>query len=166
MASIHRTLFAVIFLLPLLVTAGCTGDDRTPTSPGAPGFTLGNAKISVDGTTYNDRTFRHGQGHGTSTRFEAKLLLADGSPAVGQEVWVTYRHGRGMMGSGRFRLHDDGTQCDHPPGSGMYCYEDHHGRYGFHHDGAHHGTYRYQFRGHHRDGRMSNQVEVSVEVGR
>lgn len=140
-------------------TAGCDGGG-SPTRPAPDRLTLTSAAVSVDGVVYNGGTFDHEEGHGESTRFEARLMV-DGTPAPGERVWVS--HGRGMMG-GRFPLFDDGTHGDPVAGDGLYCLEDFEGDYGFHHAIAPHGTYRYDFWGQHHDGGESNHLEVVIEV--
>lgn len=151
---------AILGTALLLGASACDGGGSSPTAPESSRLSMARAAVSVDGTVYNGGTFHHGQGHGSSTLFEARLTL-DGSPAPGREVWVRYGHG---MMTGRFRLHDDGTHGDPVPGDGIYCLEDAGGAYGFHHAGAPHGRYHYEFWGENPDGRHSDHLEVSVQV--
>lgn len=165
MVTIHRNLFPFALLLVLVVPLlACSGDSYDPTGPGAANVVLAGATVSVDGTVYNGGVYHHGPRQGTTTRFEAHLSLTDGRPVTGGHVWIDYRHGGGMMGSGRFPLFDDGTNGDLVPGDGLYCLEDGQGLYGFHHRGARRGEYRYDFWGQHHDGSLSNHVLVVVNV--
>jgi hypothetical protein len=152
---------AVLAAAVLLWAAACDGGGGgSPTDPGSQSLSLVVASVSVDGTVYNGGTYHHVQGHGDSTRFEARLTLG-GMPAPGEEMWVDY--GRGMMRE-RFRLYDDGTHGDPTAGDGVYCLEDFDGEYGFHHAGAAHGEYHYDFWGEHHDGSQSNHMDVTVQV--
>jgi hypothetical protein len=144
----------------LLGSLACDGDGGSPTEPSGQNLSLVTAAVSVDGTVYNGGTFHHAQGHGDSTRFEARLILG-GMPAPGGQMWVD--SGRGMMNE-RFRLYDDGTHGDPLAGDGVYCLEDFAGEYGFHHAGAPHGQYHYDFWGEHDDGGHSNHMDVTVQV--
>lgn len=163
-------------LTAALALSACSGDSSSPTDPGVTnaGLQLASAEVQANGEEYqagSGGTFHHEHdgAQGGSTLFEA-TLTRDGAPATGPEVEVHYEtpmgHGGGMMdgGTGSFHLYDDGTHGDPTPGDGVYHYEDHEGRYGFHHQEAGHGDYHYDFFGLHEDGSETNHMMIDVTV--
>ncbi len=169
-SSLFRTSMLTIVTAALLVlTLGaCSSgsDSSSPTDPANAELTMTSADVLVSGQSVAGQTFSQGHGEGSSTRFEAELML-NGQMAPGQMAWLEFDRpmGMGMMHhTGRVQLHDDGTHGDRVAGDGIYCLEDFKGDYGCHRADAEPGEYNYEFYGEHQDGHESNHMTVKVTI--
>lgn len=157
----RKTLILVLWACAVgLLLLGCDG--RSGLTDVAASAFVTDAKVTVDGEVVNGRTVSRGHGGG-ATRFEASVRFAGRAPSV-VRVRYTKPGAMGMHGSGELSCYDDGTHGDRQPGDGVYCYEDHEGRYGCHGDDAHPGQHRYEFDCADDRGRRSNPVVVTVQV--
>jgi hypothetical protein len=155
-------------LVVLALAASCNGDGiSSPTAPRTALVVLESATVSVGGQVVNGMTLPRGHGQGASTRFEAKIVDAQGRPMTGQTVSVRYQRpqGTGMMSStGTMMLYDDGTHGDRVPGDGIYCYEDWAGDYGCHTASSPMGQYHYEFWGQDHGGQHSDHLTITVTI--
>ena len=161
---------ATAALLVLSLGACSSGSDSSsPTDPPNSELTLTSADVLVSGQSVAGQTFSQGHGEGSSTRFEAELML-NGQMAPGQMAWLEFDRpmgmGNGMMRhTDRVQMFDDGTHGDRVAGDGIYCLEDFKGDYGCHRADAEPGEYMYEFYGMHAtDGHETNHMQVKVTI--
>ncbi len=159
--------FVTALLLAALLSACSSGSDSSsPTDPPNAELTMTSADVLVSGQSVAGQTFSQGHGEGSSTRFEAELML-NGQMAPGQMAWLEFDRpmGMGMMRhTDRVQMFDDGSHGDRVAGDGIYCLEDFKGDYGCHRADAETGEYNYEFYGEHQDGHESNHMTVKVTI--
>ena len=163
---LRRSAAALLGGALLVLAAGCSDSNPSPTAPGSADLVLASASVLVNGQVVGGRSLPRGHGDGASTRFEAQLT-ADGAAAPGQTMWLEFERPRGTgMGhhTGRIPLYDDGTHGDRVAGDGLYCFEDFVGDYGCHSDDAEPGEYHFEFYGVDHDGHETNHMTVSVTI--